>query len=156
VLPIKNLTGDPSKAYFADGLTDVLISNLARVRALRVPSFEAVAPFRDKTDQAEIAKTLGVELLLAGSITQADSKFRMAVQLIDPTTGTVKWGEELTRDPSGVLSAQAEGGASGRHTTQSHAPSGGTARAESRRARSACPGRVSSGADAATGESHGA
>jgi len=108
VLPIKNLTGDPSKAYFADGLTDVLISNLARVRALRVPSFEAVAPFRDKTDQAEIAKTLGVELLLAGSITQADSKFRMAVQLIDPTTGTVKWGEELTRDPSGVLSAQAE------------------------------------------------
>ena len=108
VLPIRNLTGDPSKAYFADGLTDVLISNLARVRALRVPSFEAVAPFRDTTNQAEVAKKLGVQLLLAGSITQADTKFRMAVQLIDPTTGTVKWGEELTRDASGVLSAQAE------------------------------------------------
>ena len=46
VLPIKNLTGDPSKAYIADGLTDVLISNLARIKSLRVPSFAAVAPFR--------------------------------------------------------------------------------------------------------------
>ncbi len=109
VLPIRNLTGDPSKAYFADGLTDVLISNLARIRALRVPSFEAVAPFRDKADRAgDVAKQLGAELLLAGSITQADTKFRMAVQLIDPATGTVKWGEELTREASGVMSAQAE------------------------------------------------
>lgn len=109
VLPIRNLTGDPSKAFFADGLTDVLISNLARVRALRVPSFEAVAPFRGKTDQAaDVANKLGVQLLLAGSITQADSRFRMTVQLIDPKTGTVQWGEELTRDASGVLSAQAE------------------------------------------------
>ena len=61
VLPIRNLTGDPSKAYIADGLTELLISNLARVRLLRVPSFAAVAPMRD-TDAApeETMKKLGV------------------------------------------------------------------------------------------------
>jgi len=47
VLPIKNLTGDPSKSYIADGLTEVLISNLARIRSLRVPSFAAVVGWRN-------------------------------------------------------------------------------------------------------------
>ncbi|MEO8678390.1 MAG: protein kinase [Vicinamibacterales bacterium] len=92
VLPIKNLTGDPSKAYVADGLTEVLISNLARVRSLRVSSFSAAAP---------------VQLLLAGSVAQVDRKVRIAVQLTDQR-GDILWGEELTREPSAILSAQAE------------------------------------------------
>ena len=109
VLPIKNLTGDPAKAYVADGLTEVLISNLARIRSLRVPSFPAVAPLRDSEDPpAAIAKTLGVQYLVAGSITQVESQFRMAVQLIDPVTGVAAWGEEIVREAPGMISAQAE------------------------------------------------
>lgn len=108
VLPIKNLTGDPAKAYVADGLTEVLISNLARIRSLRVPSFAAVSPFRETNETpADTMNRLGVQLLLAGSITQADSRVRFSVHLID-ATGTAIWGEEIDRDSPGVLSAQAE------------------------------------------------
>ena len=109
VLPIKNLTGDPAKAYIADGLTEILISNLARVRTIRVPSSSAVVPFRNSDASAkEVAATLSVELLLAGSLTQVDSRLRIALQLIDPTTGVAIWGEELAREPSAAVAAQAE------------------------------------------------
>src|SRR5205823_14073977 len=82
---------------------------LARVRALRVPSFGAVAAFRGtEAPPADVAKKLGVQLLLAGSITQADSKFRMNVQLIDPQSGRALWGEELAREAPGIIPAQAE------------------------------------------------
>jgi serine/threonine protein kinase/tetratricopeptide (TPR) repeat protein len=108
VLPIRNLTGDPAKAYVADGLTEVLISNLARIRSLRVPSFAAVAAFRDSPEHpGEISRRLGVQLLLAGSITQADSRVRFNVQLID-ANGTAIWGEEIDRDSPGVMAAQAQ------------------------------------------------
>lgn len=109
VLPIRNLTGDPSKAYVADGLTEVLISNLARIRSLRVPSFAAVASFRNAEEPpAETGRKLGVDLLLAGSLAQVDTTVRIAVTLIDAATGHALWGEELSREPSGMLSAQAE------------------------------------------------
>lgn len=108
VLPIKNLTGDPSKAYIADGLTEVLISNLARIRSLRVPSAAGVAPLRDSAEPpSEIAAKLGVQLLLAGSITQADSRVRLSVHVIG-ADGTALWGEEINREVPGVLAAQAE------------------------------------------------
>jgi TolB-like protein/Tfp pilus assembly protein PilF len=109
VLPIKNLTGDASKAYLADGLTEVFISNLARVRALRVPSSGAVAAFRDRNEpSAEIGKKLGVELLLAGSILDAGDRTRIVVQLIDAASDQVLWSEELTPAPADLLSAPGE------------------------------------------------
>jgi TolB-like protein/tetratricopeptide (TPR) repeat protein len=109
VLPIRNLTGDASKNYLADGLTEVLISNLARVRALRVPSFSAVLPFRDSSEPSRtIAEKLGAHILLAGSVATAGDSVRLGVQLIDPATDTVQWSEELTRPASQLLSAQGE------------------------------------------------
>jgi serine/threonine-protein kinase len=109
VLPIRNLTGDSSKAYVADGLTEVLISNLARVRSLRVPSFGAVASLRDTSESpAAVAMKLGAQYLLAGSIIQLDGRFRMTVQLIDPRSGAAIWGEEIAREAAGMMSAQAE------------------------------------------------
>lgn len=108
VLPIKNLTGDPSKAYLADGLTEVLISNLARLRSLRVPSAAAVEPLRDTSAaNPDAAKQLGVDLLLAGSIRQADTTIRLNVHLVD-AAGNAIWGEELNREGSSVMAAQAE------------------------------------------------
>lgn len=108
VLPIRNLTGDPSHDYLAEGLTEVLISNLARVRAFSVPSFGAVAPYRGQpASAAKLSVPLAVELLLAGSIVEVSSRVRIAVSLIDRTDRVV-WADELTLVPSQVLGAQAE------------------------------------------------
>jgi TolB-like protein len=86
VLPIRNLTGDAGKAYLADGLTEVLISNRARVQALRVPSFGAVVAFREKDEpSAAVAKELGVELLLAGSVVEVGARSRIPVHPVDPS-----------------------------------------------------------------------
>jgi tetratricopeptide (TPR) repeat protein len=79
------------------------------VRAFHVSSFDAV----NRAGYANLAATdlgpkLRVQLLLAGSIVQADAKFRMAVQLIDAGTGAVIWGEEIVRDSPAMLSAQAD------------------------------------------------
>lgn len=108
VMPIKNLTGDPSKAYVADGLTDVLISNLARIRSLRVPSFAAVASLRDSSDTPEVlARKLGVHLLLSGSITVAGSLLRLSVQITD-SKGTRVWSDEISRETAGITAAQVD------------------------------------------------
>jgi serine/threonine-protein kinase len=109
VLPIRNLTGDPAQSYLADGLTEGLIANLARIRSLRVPSFAAVAPYRSAdAPPAPVARSLGVDLLLAGSFTQSGSRVRLALQLIDPASGDAIWGEEITRDAAGMFNAHAE------------------------------------------------
>ena len=109
VLPIQNLTGDDKKSYLANGLTEVLIANVARVRGFRVPSSAAVAGLGEqKAAIAPLAARLGVDLILMGSITQADEHFRMAVKLVDPKTNIAIWGEEIIREPPGVLSAQAD------------------------------------------------
>jgi serine/threonine-protein kinase len=105
VLPMRNLTGDPAKAYVADGLTEVLISNLARIRSVRVPSFAAVGPLRNETPSPAVAEKLGVELLLAGSISEANNQIRLAVHLTD-RSGNLVWGDEVTRELAGVMSAQ--------------------------------------------------
>jgi tetratricopeptide (TPR) repeat protein len=88
-------------------LTEVLISDLARIHSLRVPSIPRAAVIGTSQSEAETAKRLGVQLLLAGSVTQADSRVRVAVRLVDDG-GRVIWGEELTRRPSALLSSQAE------------------------------------------------
>ena len=95
-------------AYVADALTEVLISNLARIRSLRVPSFAAVAPSRSSNDAPpETARKLGVELLIAGSITQVEPRLRFAVQVVD-TEGRAVWKDEITRERSAMMSAQAD------------------------------------------------
>ena len=109
VLPIKNLTGDPAKAYIADGMTEVLISNLARIRSFRVQSFAAVMPYRDGAGAtADTAKKLGVELLLAGSVTHLDSRTLVTLTLIDGASGVALWSDELSRDAAGLVSGQAQ------------------------------------------------
>jgi serine/threonine-protein kinase len=109
VLPIRNLTGDASLSYVADGLTDGLIANLARIRSLRVPSFAAVAPYRSSdAPPSEVARRLGADFLLAGSLTQSGSRVRLAAQLIDPASGDAIWREEITREAAGMFSAHSE------------------------------------------------
>jgi eukaryotic-like serine/threonine-protein kinase len=109
VMPIKNLTGDPAKQYLADGLTEVLIAHLARVPGLQIASAATSATLRGSSDsERAIAEKLGVRLLLAGSVVQADSRVGLSVHLTDPRAGRTIWGTELEREPSTILSARSE------------------------------------------------
>ena len=109
VMPIRNLTGDPSKQFLADGMTEVLIAHLAKVTGLEVASSASIATLRnsDGGDKA-MAEKLGVRYLLAGSVLQADERIRISVRLDDPHTGRLIWGSELERQPSNILSARSE------------------------------------------------
>jgi TolB-like protein/Flp pilus assembly protein TadD len=109
VLPIKNLTGDPSNQYLADGMTEVLLAHLARLPGLQVASSATIATLRGfEGDDKAIANKLGVTLLLAGSVVQADDRIVLSVNLVDPHLGRTIWGRELDRQPSTVLSARSE------------------------------------------------
>jgi serine/threonine-protein kinase len=109
VMPIRNLTGDPSKQYLADGLTEILTAQLARVPGLEVVSSATMAAVRTsgEADRA-LADRLGVRLLLAGSIVQADDRVRINVTLDDPRAGRALWGTELERTPGTIMSARVE------------------------------------------------
>jgi serine/threonine-protein kinase len=108
VLPITNFTGDPSKQYLADGLTEVLVVHLARVPGLHVASSATMSAVRGMDNEREIADKLGVRLLLAGSVLQANDRVVMSVRLTDPRSGRVIWGSQLERQPSNILSARFE------------------------------------------------
>ena len=108
VMPIANLTGDPSKQYLADGLTEVLVAHLARVPGLQVKSSASTSAVRGLTDERAIADKLGVRLLLAGAVIHADERISLSVKLTDPSAGRTIWGTELERRPSDLLTARSE------------------------------------------------
>ena len=83
VLPFKNLTGDPEQEYFADGITDGLIMHLGRIGALRVISFYTVMNLKnEKKSLAEIARDLGADALVEGTVQQAGTSVGIRVRLI--------------------------------------------------------------------------
>jgi serine/threonine-protein kinase len=109
VMPILNLTGDPSMDYVAQALTQVLIADLASVRTIVVPSYDAVAPYTDPTLAASIvASRLQATHLIRGSIATGGDRIRMTVTLIDPSTNGAIWGDNFTRDRKDSLAMQAE------------------------------------------------
>jgi serine/threonine-protein kinase len=109
VLPIRNLTGDSAADYIADGLTEVLITDLARVRALRVASYAAVWPFRDPSmASAFIADKLHARLLLRGSISRSGERILITAQLVDPATDQNVWAQTFTRDRGETLATAVE------------------------------------------------
>jgi TolB-like protein/Tfp pilus assembly protein PilF len=106
VLPVRNLTGDEGKGYVAAGLTELLITHLARLPGVNVPSSEATAPLAaENRPTRETADALGVTLLLAGSLVQAGGRLHLAVQLVDPALGETVWGEEVARAADSVFDA---------------------------------------------------
>ncbi|MGE3889618.1 MAG: protein kinase, partial [Vicinamibacterales bacterium] len=102
VMPIRNLTGDPAKDYLAQGLTELLVAQLARLKGLQIPASEGLARFRDKADPEVVAgaRQLGARLMLAGSVVQADQRVRLNVRLTDLVTLDVLWGTEIVRAPA--------------------------------------------------------
>ncbi len=108
VLPITNFTGDSSKQYLADGLTEVLVAHLARLPGLQVASSATMASVRGMENERAIAEKLGIRLLLSGSVLQANDRIVLSVKLTDPHSGRVIWGSQLERLPSNILDARFE------------------------------------------------
>ena len=95
VLPFDNLSPDPNDAYLADGLTEELIADLSRVKALRVIARNSSAAAYQRTkDLKEISRILDVRYLLEGSVRRAGKQLRITAQLIDGTTDAHLWAEK--------------------------------------------------------------
>jgi TolB-like protein/Tfp pilus assembly protein PilF len=109
VLPLKNLSGDPTQEYLADGMTEALIGRLAGIRDLRVISHTSVMRFKDPQISApEIAKTLGVDALVEGSVIRQGNHIRVTAQLIRGATDEHFWSETYDRELQDVLTLQSE------------------------------------------------
>jgi TolB-like protein len=109
VLPLQNLSGDPEEEYFADGMTEALITDLANIGALKVISRSSVARYKKtETPLADIARELRVDAIVEGSVQRVGNRARIMVQLIDPKTGRALWGERYERDYGDLLLLQGE------------------------------------------------
>jgi TolB-like protein/DNA-binding winged helix-turn-helix (wHTH) protein/Flp pilus assembly protein TadD len=109
VLPLANLSNDPEQEFFADGMTDELITNLAKVNALRVISRTSVMRYRNtQKPLAEIGKELGADALIEGTVLRSGNNVRITVQLINASTDRHLWAEEYQRDVHDVLALQAD------------------------------------------------
>lgn len=108
VLPLESLSG-PADEYFADGVTEVLIGDLAQVQALRVISRQSTLGFRGtKTPPQEIARALGVDYLVRGTVTRAGPQVRVTAHLLDPSSDEHLWTANFTRPVGDVLTLQNE------------------------------------------------
>src|SRR4051794_32675670 len=110
VLPFDNLSEDKSNAFFADGVQDEILTNLAKVADLKVISRTSVMQFRDKgaRNLREIAQQLGVAHVLEGSVQRAASKIRINAQLIDARNDAHLWAQTYDRDLADVFAIQSE------------------------------------------------
>ncbi len=109
VLPLLNLSNDSEQQFFADGMTDELITSLARISSLRVISrTSAMAYLGTRKPAAQIARELGVDALVEGSVVRAGSKVRITAQLIHAASDRHLWAQSFDREMSDVLTVQGE------------------------------------------------
>lgn len=109
VLPLKNLSGDPTQEYLAEGMTEALISRLSRIHDLRVISRTSMMGFRDtKLSVPEIAKNLNVDALVEGSVMRDGNRIRVHAQLIRAATDEHFWSEEYDRQVEDVLALESD------------------------------------------------
>ena len=109
VLPLANLSGDPQQEYFSDGMTEALITDLAKIGALKVISRTSVMRFKSSDmPLPDIARELGVNAILEGSVLMVGDEVRITVQLIDASTDTHLWAESYDRQLTGILALQGE------------------------------------------------
>src|SRR2546426_4520679 len=113
VLPLDNLSRDTTQDGFADGMTTALITDLGRIRALRVIAKRAVLPFKASTLPAHvIAESLHADVLVEGGIERSGDRFRLDLQLIDAASGDQLWSdqfEDLTQNRFAIQDAAARG-----------------------------------------------
>jgi len=109
VLPLKNLSGDPTQDYLADGMTEALIGRLSTMHDLRVISRTSVMRFRSpQVSVPEIAKILRVDAVVEGSVMREGNRIRVTAQLIRGATDEHFWSETYDRELRDVFSVQSE------------------------------------------------
>jgi TolB-like protein/DNA-binding winged helix-turn-helix (wHTH) protein len=109
VLPLANLSGDAAQDYFADGMTDELITALAKNRSLRVVSRTSAMQYKGvRRPLRDIARELGVDGILEGSVERSATRIHMTVQLIYAPTDTHIWAESYDRNPNEAFSLPSE------------------------------------------------
>jgi serine/threonine protein kinase/tetratricopeptide (TPR) repeat protein len=109
VLPLENLSRDADQEYFADGMTEALIADLARIGALRVISRTSAMRYKGvRRPLPEIARELGVDAVVEGSVMRAGDRVRITAQLIEAATDRHLWAERYERDVADVLGIQSE------------------------------------------------
>jgi len=107
VLPLANLSGDPGQEYFADGMTDELTTDLAKIGALRVISRTSAMRYRNAHEPVQqIAQELKVDAVIEGSIARSGNQVRITAQLIDARSDRHLWAESYERDLSDILNVQ--------------------------------------------------
>jgi TolB-like protein len=108
VLPLENLSYDPDQEYFADGLTDALITNLAKIGSLRVISRTTAMHYKGtRRPLSEIVRELKVDKVVEGAVQRSGDRVRISAQLIDAATDTHLWAESYESDVRDVLGLQA-------------------------------------------------
>jgi len=109
VLPLSNLSGDPSEEFFADGMTDQLITDLAKVGSLRVVSRTSTIRYKGtRKGLPEIARELNVDAIVEGSVIRSGQRVRVTAQLLQAPTDRHLWAETYDRDLGDVLKLQGE------------------------------------------------
>jgi len=109
VLPLENLSGNADEEYFADGMTDELITMLAQYRSLQVTSRTSVMQYKKgRKPLPEIARELGVDGIVAGSVSRGEGRVRVRAQLIYAPTDTHLWAESYERASGDALTLQQE------------------------------------------------
>ncbi|HYM81873.1 MAG TPA: protein kinase [Candidatus Limnocylindria bacterium] len=109
VLPLDNYSGDPEQSFFADGMTEALIADLAQIRALRVISRTSVMRYKStRKSLPEIAKELDVDVVVEGSVLRSRERVRVTAQLIDAASDRHLWAKSYERDLSEIVSLQGE------------------------------------------------
>ncbi|MGI8837633.1 MAG: tetratricopeptide repeat protein [Pyrinomonadaceae bacterium] len=109
VLPLENLSGDASQEFFADGMTEALIANLSKIGSLKVISRTSVMRYKQSGKSIpEIAKELGVDGIVEGSVQRSGDRIRITTRLIDAATDSPIWSRNYERQMSDILRLQSE------------------------------------------------
>ena len=109
VLPLENLSRDPEQEYFAEGLTEALITTLAKIGELRVVSRTSAMQYRGvRKSLREIARELEVEAIVEGTVLRVGDRVRITAQLIDAAKETHLWAESYERDTQDILALTSE------------------------------------------------
>jgi len=110
VLPFENLSTDPDNAFFADGVQDEILNDLAKIADLKVISRTSVMQYKSGTKRnlRQIANELGVAHVVEGSVQRAGNRVRVTAQLIDARTDTHLWGERYDRPLDDVFAIQSD------------------------------------------------
>jgi TolB-like protein len=109
-LPFENLSGDTGSGYFADGIQDDILTDLAKISALKVISRTSVMQYRavDKRNLSEIGRALGVANLLEGTVRREGNRVRISTRLILAETADALWAETYDRDLTDIFAIQSE------------------------------------------------